>query len=285
MISVIIPAHDEAAVIGRSLRAILNGVRHDELEIIVVCNGCSDNTAAVARSIAGPITVLETPVASKTHALNLAERVARGFPRFYVDADICLDGNDLFRLAKRLQQGDILAVAPRFRMNLAGCSWGVRSFYAVNDRLPSSSEGIGGSGVYGMSEAGRSRFGLFPDVIADDAFVRIQFSPQERQSLAGCFSTVFAPRRLAGLIRIKTRSHLGSLELRRQFPQLWHNRGATNRRALQKMACSVWMWPALAAYAYVKVMARWRAQRRLKANTRSGWERDDTSRSIAPVAD
>ena len=282
MISVIIPAHNEAAVIGRSLCAILSGVRHNELEIIVVCNGCSDNTAVVARGTAGPITVLETPVASKVHAMNLGDQVARGFPRFYVDADVCLAGSDLLRLAGRLERGDILAVAPRFRMNLAGCSWGVRAFYAINDRLPSSREGIGGSGVYGLSKAGRGRFGAFPDVIADDAFVRIQFSPQERESVDGCFSTVFAPRQLGGLIRIKTRSHLGSLEVRREFPQKWCNRGATNKRALQKMVRTVWMWPALAAYAYVKIMARWRAQRSLKANTRSGWERDDTSRSLVP---
>lgn len=282
MISVIIPAHNEAAVIGRSLCAISNGVRHGDLEIIVVCNGCTDNTAEVARKIPGPITVLETPVASKTRAMNLGDEAAHGFPRFYVDADVSLAGSDLLRLAERLQQGDVFAVAPRFRMNLEGCSWGVRAFYAINELMPSSLEGIGGSGVYGLSEAGRGRFGPFPDVIADDAYVRIQFSPWERASVDGCFSTVFAPRKLAGLIRIKTRSHLGSLELRQRFAQAWSNRGATNKRALHKMLHRVWMWPPLAAYAYVKIMARWRAQRRLKANTHSAWERDDTSRSLVP---
>ena len=51
MVSFVIPAHNEEAVIGRCLTALLAGARRDELDIIVVCNGCTDRTAEVARCI------------------------------------------------------------------------------------------------------------------------------------------------------------------------------------------------------------------------------------------
>ena len=47
-VSVIIPAHNEESVIGRCLAAMLEGAQPGELEIIVVCNGCSDRTGEKA---------------------------------------------------------------------------------------------------------------------------------------------------------------------------------------------------------------------------------------------
>ncbi|MGD9408165.1 MAG: glycosyltransferase, partial [Gammaproteobacteria bacterium] len=45
LISVVIPAHDEEAVIQRTLGALLRSADPGEFEVIVVCNGCSDATA------------------------------------------------------------------------------------------------------------------------------------------------------------------------------------------------------------------------------------------------
>ena len=56
--------------------------------MVVVCNGCHDRTAEVARQVAPLATVVEIPVASKVAALNAGDAVARYFPRFYLDADI-----------------------------------------------------------------------------------------------------------------------------------------------------------------------------------------------------
>ena len=50
--SVIIPAHNEAKVIRRCLEGLLAGApAGEEPELIVVCNGCSDDTAAIARQV------------------------------------------------------------------------------------------------------------------------------------------------------------------------------------------------------------------------------------------
>jgi glycosyltransferase involved in cell wall biosynthesis len=277
MISIIIPAHNEEAVIGRSLGALCRGRLAGDVEIIVVCNGCTDGTARIARSFGPCVRVVETDVPSKVNALNLGDQAARGEVRFYVDADVLLTQETVGKLAARLQ-GPVLAVAPNFQMALAGCSWAVRAFYDINGRLPSSREGIGGSGVYGLSREGRARFSNFPALTADDGFVRLQFAPEERETVEGCHSTVFAPKTLTELIVIKTRSHYGTKQLRQRMPELWRNAGARNGIALLRLAPRVWLWPKLAVYTLVKSCARYRARRQLRSASLILWERDQSSR-------
>jgi glycosyltransferase involved in cell wall biosynthesis len=279
-ISVIVPAHNEAAVIVRTLRAITDGAEANELEVIVVCNGCTDDTAAVARSFGAPVRVIETEVASKTHALNLGDKEARHFPRIYVDADVVLRIDAIRVLANRLESNDVLVVAPTANIDLTNCSWIVRAFYNVRALLPSAQEGIGGSGVYALSETGRKRFGEFPKVTADDGYVRIQFCPEERETLASVHSTVFPPRAWKELVATKTRSHFGSFELERDFPDLWKNRGESNKKSILGLFKDPRRWLSLCAYCLVTVTARRRARKRLH-NSSIIWERDDTSRVAA----
>src|SRR5438105_4681173 len=63
-VSVVVPAHDEAAVIGRCLRALTEGSDPGEVEVVVVCNGCRDDTAASARAAWADVVVAEVPEAS-----------------------------------------------------------------------------------------------------------------------------------------------------------------------------------------------------------------------------
>jgi hypothetical protein len=280
LISIVVPAHNEEEVIARAVCALIAGAQDGELEVIVVCNGCKDRTAEAVRQLRGgeAVRVLETDVASKAHALNLGDSAARGFPRFYVDADVSLSLASVRLMALRLQKGDVLAASPLVRLNLTNCSWAVRAFYDIDRRLPSARETIGGSGVYALSEGGRGRFDQFPQLTADDAFVRLQFKPNERCAVEGCYSTVTPPKTLKGVILIKTRSHFGNYELAQSHPQLRRNIGDSNRPALMKLAMRPWMWPRLAVYAYVKVKARLRAIRRFKGHYQQSWERDESSR-------
>ena len=166
-----------------SLRAITTGVPQEELDVVVVCNGCTDGTANTARRFGSAVRVIETDVASKVHALNLGDQAARSFPRIYIDADVVITADAIRALASRLEQGDVLAVAPTPNVDVTCSSLLVRAYFDIRSRLPSSREGIGGSGVYALSERGRSRFAEFPNLIADDMYVRVQFKPYERETL------------------------------------------------------------------------------------------------------
>jgi hypothetical protein len=186
-------------------------------------------------------------------------------------------------LARRLERGDVLAVAPTPDINLTGCSWLVRKYYDVRSRLPSSREGIGGSGVYALSEKGRRRFTQFPDVIADDAYVRLQFKPEERETLSFAKSTVFPPRTIRQLIAVRTRAYTGTFELARRFPELRANKGETNHRTLIALFKELRLWPGLLIYCYVNILGRCRASIRYRARA-SVWERDNTSRAAQSMA-
>jgi glycosyltransferase involved in cell wall biosynthesis len=278
MISVVVPAHNESSVIARTLVAMTNGAGVGELDVIVVCNGCTDNTAAIARRFGSPVRVVETEIANKPHALNLGDDAASTYPRIYVDADVVITFQAIQALARRLDQDDLLAVAPMPHFDLTGCSRLVRAFYDIRSRLPSAREAIGGSGVYGLSRIGRSRFDKFANVVADDTYVRIHFRPGERETLVSAASTVFAPRTLNNLVSIRTRAHYGNFELSRLFPDLWKNRGESNDGTLVKLLRYPSLWPKLMVYYYVNMRAFGQARFQRYSNS-FVWHRDRTSRS------
>lgn len=280
MISVIVPAHNEAGVIERTLRAMTTGFTPGEIEVIVVCNGCTDDTASIARRFSPIVKVLETSTAGKAHALNLGDAAAGGFPRVYADADVVITPEAIRRLAECLNEPGMLAVAPTPEFALSACSWAVRAVYQIRSLLPSSRDGIGGSGVYVLSEAGRSRFGEFPALTSDDGYVRVQFAEHERRMLSDARSKVFPPNTLKHLIATKTRAHYGTLELAATFPQLWQSRYQRNHDSLAKLFCYPWLWPQLSIYCLVTLIAKRRARMRMR-NGIVQWERDQTSRATA----
>ena len=67
-------------------------------------------------------------------------------------------------------------------IDLRGSSLAVRAYYRIWLRLPYVREGMIGVGVYALSEEGRRRFGEFPEVIADDGYVRMLFSSERAHS-------------------------------------------------------------------------------------------------------
>jgi glycosyltransferase involved in cell wall biosynthesis len=280
MISIIIPAHDEGLVIARTLEALTTDALPGELDVVVVCNGCNDDTASIARRFGAPVRVIETPIPNKAHALNLGDQAARSFPRIYVDADVLVTLTTIRALAERLERGGVIAVAPQPYFDLTGCSCVVRAFYDIRCRLPSFGEGIGGSGVYALSETARRRFDEFPNLIADDTFVRIQFKYEERETLSFVKSIVFVPHTIKDLVAIEARADFGTFELGRLYSELCRNRGESNHTTLVSLFTHPLLWPKLFIYWYVRAMARRKARIRIRTNT-FVWERDETSRRAA----
>lgn len=85
MFSAVVPAYNEAAVIHRSLEPLSQLAAELDGEVVVVPNGCHDNTAEVASRFNG-VTVLATEKAGKTGALNLGDSRCQSFPRLYMDS-------------------------------------------------------------------------------------------------------------------------------------------------------------------------------------------------------
>ena len=74
-----------------------------------MANGCTDDTAAVAR--AAGVAVIELEPGGKIQALNAGDAASIEFPRFDVDADVVVGADDLEAMAGRLGDG-VEAVAP-----------------------------------------------------------------------------------------------------------------------------------------------------------------------------
>jgi GT2 family glycosyltransferase len=270
--SVIIPAHDEAAVIERTLRPLAPLAEAGRLDVIVVCNGCSDDTAERARRIAG-IRVLETEKPSKTAALNLGDAHATRWPRLYLDADITVSAEALEPVVRALTDDGVLAGRPSFRTATDDASALVRSYHRARDRMPQSHSALWGAGIYGLSKEGHERMGSFPDVTADDLFVDRLFAPGEKAFPDTDPVEVVPPQRAGALLRVLTRARRGPAE------QGVDTSSSSMRELARGVSGPVSAFDAL-VYAAFAILGRLRGNRAARKGSR-GWERDDSSRGDA----
>ena len=261
-------------MIGRCVRALQTGVQPGEIDIVVVANGCTDNTVQVARSVVPPIQVLSLAEASKTVALNAGDAVVSAFPRAYVDADVELHGACLRAVVDELNTGGFHYGAPRTSVELTGRPWLVRLFYRAFQALPYAGNEPVGGGVYVLSEPGRRRFEQFPDLVADDLFVRNLFQRHERRSVPGCTFAVHAPRTLRGLLAMRERAYRGN----REYAQRGLRSPAEPTFELGSMLRTLRRDPiAMLVYLAVNVLARLRLRLQMR-EAHVVWERDDSSR-------
>jgi glycosyltransferase involved in cell wall biosynthesis len=280
--SVVIPAHNEAAVIESCLRALLpdsNGI-----EILVVCNGCTDDTADRARACGPGVRVLETTEASKAAAMNLGAEHACGEVLVFQDADVFMTSTDVRALASQIANSGALAAAPSVKMVLLpGTSWAVRAYYRFWMALPYVKEGMMAAGVCALGPQGRARVGRFPRVVSDDGYLRLHFRADERAEVASAVSRVMAPKRFADLVKIKTRSRLGWYELRAKHSDLFKGEigERSYARALLLTMANPCRWSDAAPYVLVNILSRIRAKRQLQKLSGYVWERDESTRQAA----
>jgi len=85
MISVIIPVYNGRQLLHRCLQA-LNQTLYDQWECIVVDDGSTDDSTAVARQAGAR--VISTPHSGPAHARNMGALAAQGEILFFIDADV-----------------------------------------------------------------------------------------------------------------------------------------------------------------------------------------------------
>ena len=281
MISVVIPAHNEAQQIEGCLSTLLADAEPGEIEIVVVCNGCRDGTARAARRFGADVQVLELPTASKAAALNAGDRRATAFPRVYLDADTKLPTSALRALGGTLADGPPVAY-PRVRADLVGAPLGVRLFYRMWSELCYERRDFVGAGVYALSREGRHRFEEFPSTVADDFFVRRLFGRHEAAVPRGAQSTIQPPGSIRQLVQVKTRVFCRNAACERLYGDRLKPDG--DRPSFLRVAWRTGLWPAAAVYARVIAEAKLRAKWRMRFGDPEAWSRDETTRGGGEAA-
>lgn len=279
MVSVVIAAHNEEAVIGACLDA-LQAQTDVPAEIIVSANGCDDRT--VERAERAGVTVLDRPEPGKAGALNAADAVARSMPRIYLDADIVVPPHGLASLLRELQSPGILAAVPRRRIALAGRPLMVRAYFAINERLPVFRKGLFGRGMIALSEAGRGRFDEFPSMIADDLFLDSLFTDAERAVADDVEIVVEAPYTTRALLRRLVRVRRGNAEMR---AALGGQVRTSDRWAWLRDVVAAHPHLVAAAVPYLALTVLAAVQARRAAREGGGWGKDDSTRAVAARTD
>jgi len=128
---VIVPAHDEEAGIGKTVRSLLSLDYPRQLfRVTVVADNCTDETAARARELGASVIVRQEPqLRGKGYALSLAFARALAEGRadavVVVDADAVASPNLLRAYSERLEQG-AMAVQADYDVLNPDASWRTR---------------------------------------------------------------------------------------------------------------------------------------------------------------
>jgi cellulose synthase/poly-beta-1,6-N-acetylglucosamine synthase-like glycosyltransferase/peptidoglycan/xylan/chitin deacetylase (PgdA/CDA1 family) len=111
-VSVVVPAYNEAAGIAATIRSLVSTRYRGRIEVIVVDDGSSDGTAAIARGLRIPhVRVISQPNSGKAGALNRGIAEARSGILILVDGDTIFQADTIGRLVAPLAAADVGAVS------------------------------------------------------------------------------------------------------------------------------------------------------------------------------
>ncbi len=274
MATVIVPAHNESTVIRRCLDSLIGQINPEQ--IIVACNGCSDDTVSIVRSEYPAVTCLDIQTPSKVNALNEAEKLIDSWPVFYIDADVALSEGAIARISDYMAEKGLLLAAPEPQIDTTLSSWLVKRFYDAWLKLPYIREGVVATCSFVISEEGRKRFESFPDVISDDGFVRSHFYDHELGNVPGATVFVSAPKTVSSLIKIKTRARLGNLELKAR--KLGYDKPSPDYPSAFRSLMFSRHWLSGLVYLGFVSIFRWRADKQFRDLDNYEWEVDHSSR-------
>lgn len=214
-VTVVVPAHDEEAVIGRCLDRMLREARPDEVTVVVAANGTTDRTLEVARAagraLGHDIRTLDLPQPSKIAAVRAGIACADG-PVVVVDADVELPTRALRSVASALGTDRPVVVSPTLEMATSRSSWPVRRYYRAWTALPYVARSMVGSGVFALNVPALRRLGELPDVTNDDGWVRRRFAADERVVVPETF-VAHAARTTGALVARRARIVNGNRSL------------------------------------------------------------------------
>ncbi len=228
--SVIIAARNEAAGIETCLNALLaqEAVADGAVQVIVVANGCTDQTVAKASALTPAfaargwvLTVMNLTEGGKLGALNAGEAAAAGKFLAYLDADVLGAPTLLAEVAKALAPPGARYATGRISVIRAKTA-ATRAYARIWTRLPFVTAGAVGAGFFAINREGRARWADWPDIISDDTFARLQFAPEERVEVAARYHWPMVEG-FSTLVRVRRRQDAGVAQIAAQFPMLLKN--------------------------------------------------------------
>src|SRR5437016_4274989 len=107
MISLIVPAHNEEAVLERTLRMLLSSARAlaEPFELIVADDASTDRTPEIARSLGAIVVPVELRNIGAVR--NAGARAARGDVLIFVDADTLVPPGTLVSVMAAIRHGAV----------------------------------------------------------------------------------------------------------------------------------------------------------------------------------
>lgn len=211
---IIVPLRNEAAMLPATVPKLLAATKGDRARIVWVCNGCSDDSAAVIRRFGGPAAeVIELSRPGKTAALQAGdEALGPLFPRLYLDADTWLNPGDPARLMQPLLSGVADLVAPRLRFDTVGASFVSARIGACWMSLPHART-TAFSNAIGLSAAARALWDRWPEITGDDIFVSAKVPAHRKLIVPEAMATISMPKTFSGWVRMRARWLKGEAEL------------------------------------------------------------------------
>jgi glycosyltransferase involved in cell wall biosynthesis len=264
VLSLILPAHNESALVGACLRAVLVSEALEtggSVQIIVVPNGCTDDTAdraaayadrAAAKGWSLEVIALET--GGKLGALRAGDAAAMGAMRAYLDADVEIDPALLRQICDALK-GDTPAYASGGVRISSAKSWITRAYARFYRQVPFMTAGVPGCGFFAMNASGHARLGDWPDIISDDTYARLSFTPEERTGVAAGYTWPLVEG-FGALVRVRRRQNIGVDEITERYPALVANNDAGGFTPAALMQATLRAPFGFVIYASVSVLAK-----------------------------
>ncbi len=272
MLSIIIPANNEASHIGACLKAVLASEGPKVAQVVVVANGCDDDTVALAKGYEAAaadrgwtLTVLDLPAMGKMGALNAGDKVAHHPITAYLDADVIVDPPLLDQLADTLTCDPPRYASGNLRLARAG-SWATRAYGRIYAQVPFVTHGVPGAGLFAVNAKGRARWQTFPGIISDDTFVRLNFTPKERFGVAAGYEWPLVEG-FGALVKVRRRQNAGVAEVAAKYPELLKNDDKFALSTGQKLGIALRDPIGFAIYAGVALIVK------LTPQKNTGWER------------
>ena len=272
-LTVILPANNEAGWLRPCLEAVLaQDAPAWPLRIVVSANACTDGTEEIARAMApafagkgGELIVISSPEPGKLGALNRADHAVSAMeaeagagqgPRAYLDADVICDAALLGQIRAALA-----TEAPRYATGTIAVTRATtavtRAYAGIWTRLPFVEDGAVGAGLFAVNPAGRARWGDFPDIISDDTFVRLNFTPAERIEVPARYHWPMVEG-FARLVKVRRRQDAGVTQLRALYPSLMENEGKSRLTRGRLMRLALTRPMGFATYMAVHLAVRMR---------------------------